>query len=82
MFGGTDGDESYNDVWPYDLATGSWSEQRPTGDLPAERSGQTMAYDPKQERVLVFGGTLESVVLDDTWAYDLNDDWQLPSLAA
>jgi N-acetylneuraminic acid mutarotase len=50
----------------------TWTELKPSGELPIGRGGQSMAYDPAGGRVIMFGGYYGggSSGLDETWAYD------------
>jgi N-acetylneuraminic acid mutarotase len=71
VFGGGDGDDSFNDTWGYEPASNTWTELKPSGALPPARHSHTMTYDPVTHRLIVFGGSDEDgMPLNDTWAYD------------
>ncbi len=65
-----------NDTWAYDPAANTWTDLKPSGALPSARFVPAMAYDPKTDRVIVFGGRSADVRFNDTWAYDpTSDTW-------
>jgi N-acetylneuraminic acid mutarotase len=72
LFGGSDGESGLNDTWAYDPAAGEWTDLLPVGDLPSERDGHAMVYDPGRNQVVMFGGWDERRNRDlaDTWVYD------------
>ena len=59
------------ETWAYDLDTGVWENRHPAVQPPA-RWGSMMVYDPKADRVLLYGGAnlFTGDVLGDLWAYD------------
>ena len=60
------------ETWAYDIETGVWENRRPATE-PPPRWGSMMVYDPKADRILLYGGTDwndGSTVLGDLWAYD------------
>lgn len=68
------------ETWAYDVETGVWENRHPTVQPPT-RWGSMMVYDPKADRVLLYGGAnfaegvacgfcTETTVLGDLWAYD------------
>lgn len=46
-------------------------------ESPPSRSEVRAVYDPKNERLLLFGGMRDKKFLDDTWAFDGNSWFQL-----
>ncbi|KAI9493120.1 hypothetical protein BDB00DRAFT_824491 [Zychaea mexicana] len=54
IFGGTDGDHLYNDVWAYDLHTRHWSQISAVGYIPVPREGCDAAL--AGDVMYVFGG--------------------------
>ena len=56
--------------------TGTWSQlPSASAQVPPARSEYSAAYDPKTQRVIVFGGTTltegaETMTSGETWAYD------------
>jgi hypothetical protein len=71
--------ESYNDLWSYTPGANTWTQLNPSGVLPAPRGFASMAYDPDQKVILLYGGVglttpfrsdMPSVSnLTDLWAY-------------
>lgn len=80
LFGGTTNaySQGLDDTWTYDLNTNTWTEMSPEL-APHHRWSAAMAYDEESDRIVMFGGASGgrfSVRLNDTWAYDLNqDEW-------
>lgn len=64
---------SLNDTWEYDGS--QWTQRYPT-TTPAGRCGQSMAFDPSRNKVVMFGGTSNNGLYNDTWEYD-GVDWRL-----
>ncbi|NHI88522.1 MAG: hypothetical protein EAX87_03305, partial [Candidatus Thorarchaeota archaeon] len=93
FFGGTEGwselrDEMRSETWTYDTNTETW-EMKSLEVKPPARSRGELAYDSASDRVILFEGVLDGgweteEVLNDCWAYDLNNnlwnnvdwDWQ------
>jgi hypothetical protein len=62
-------------VWTYDYNTNTWQEFEHRKDGPVSRDYQTLAYDEKNDRIIMYGGSEWGN--DETWIYDLNTDtWQ------
>jgi len=73
-----------NDIWAFDLASDRWSDLSP-GSRPDGRFFTAQAYDPRGDRVLVFGGNLGGSRSNQVWSFSLAArSWQLlaPSGAA
>ena len=60
----------FDDTWAYDPRVNTWAELHPAGDLPPARSGNTMVYDSRGGKVILFGGATLDSGFNDTWAYD------------
>jgi hypothetical protein len=61
-----------NDVWALTLdASPEWTQLFPTGTPPAARRSHSAAYDPLNDRMIIFGGYTGSSSLGDTWALSL-----------
>lgn len=60
-----------NETWIYDATLNAWTNVTPVVS-PPPRNTFGMAYDPRADRVVVFGGTGTGGVamLSDTWVYD------------
>jgi hypothetical protein len=75
VFGGFGNYPTYylKDVWALSLAGNpTWSEISPGGSTPSARWSPTAIYDPVRDRMVVFGGTIESGGSDnDVWALSL-----------
>ena len=72
VFGGWDDEEELDlgDTWAYQAEDNLWTKLDPSGDLPADRSGHAMVYDPVGEQVILFGGWSDTAYFNDTWSYD------------
>ncbi|MHA1964964.1 MAG: Kelch repeat-containing protein, partial [Candidatus Thorarchaeota archaeon] len=78
FFGGHQGFGSpIDDTWVYNPGTNVWTEMSPSIAPPA-RFAHKMAYDSESDRVILFGGAIDSLsFFSDTWAYDFNSDtWE------
>lgn len=81
LFGGTDPSDGsvLNDTWAYDYRRDRWTELRPRG-APSPRMGHYMAFEPRTNRLVLFGGFLSGFyeqVTGDTWIYDVaTNRWQ------
>ena len=77
LFGGyyySGGWRFWNDTWLYDVAGNVWSEKAPSVS-PSARYGHAMAYDPVNNKVVLYGG-YNGTYLNDTWLYDVvKDQW-------
>ncbi len=73
LFGGYNLQDSavLNDTWAYDYNTNSWTDMNPH-PAPPPRIYHAMAWDSASNSVILFGGVsrLYEPVLEDTWAYD------------
>lgn len=68
LFGGTDGNRWFNDVWTYDPRSNSWSQQDCIGYIPAPREGHSAAL--VGDVMYIFGGrTEEGTDLGDLAAF-------------
>ena len=76
LFGGRDtsavsGSGHFGDTWEYNGQTQTWT-QRPfvSPDAPSARFLHGMAYDSKRRVVVLFGGSDDSGLNDETWQYN------------
>lgn len=71
LFGGNDATGARGDTWEWDGT--AWTE-RPdaTTDTspPAARIEHALAYDPRRQRVILFGGRAGATKLNDSWEWD------------
>ncbi|HET9307736.1 MAG TPA: kelch repeat-containing protein [Candidatus Sulfotelmatobacter sp.] len=61
-----------NDVWVLSNAnsvngTPTWTQLTPSGTLPPARWGHAAAYDPINNRMVIYGGDNLNVTFGDTW---------------
>lgn len=57
LFGGTDGNSWFNDVWTYDPSTNAWSELDCIGYIPTAREGHAAAL--VNDTMYIFGGRIQ-----------------------
>ena len=57
-------------VWRYTPATGQWSRPTVSGPVPSPRGSPVWAYDPAQQRDVLFGGIGNGGPLNDTFEWD------------
>src|SRR5258706_15726087 len=82
VFGGSTSADyfgTHNDTWELDLkpALPSWRQLNPAGPFPAARRSLTSVFDPRRDRMVIFGGwdgqsNDLSSFLNDTWALSLS----------
>jgi hypothetical protein len=80
LFGGTNGEKRFNDLWVFDFTSNQWT-QIESETKPQARSGHSLVFDPKSERLFLFGGmktskTGEMILLRDLWIYSNESGWQ------
>lgn len=88
-FGGLESDgTATNDVWALDLRFGqeSWAEIEGGGLLPPNCVDMAAAYDPRNQRMIVYGG-LDGTgrIIGETWLLDLTlgqETWFSPASIA
>ena len=63
---------NYSDTWEWDGTNWTQSSIIPANSRwnPGSREGQSMAYDPRSERVILFGGTTAAGPQQDAWSWD------------
>jgi len=71
LFGGNAGPTIFNETWEYDFNTDTWTQLSPPTSPPGICAA-AMVCDSKRDRMILFGGSSVSGILNDTWAYDLN----------
>ncbi len=62
-----------NETWEYDYNTNTWTNLNPSvSPLPRGSASQSMVYDEKRDKMILFGGNAWDGVtfLDDTWEYN------------
>lgn len=65
LFGGAQGITRYGDTWTWDGTT--WTERTVPG--PSARTDAKMAWDPRRQRIVLFGG-FDGAIQSDTWEWD------------
>jgi hypothetical protein len=80
LFGGTRANVANprGDTWAFDAVTNAWTELRtPTG--PSPRGWHAMAFDPRDEVILLFGGgPNRNRYTAETWVFDpVAETWTL-----
>jgi hypothetical protein len=79
MFGGCSsgyGPCPQGDLWALDLTSGTWTELQPQAEKPSPRSNPSLAYDPTQRAIFLFGGKAQGGPVSDTWVYNLDgNEW-------
>ena len=64
-----------NETWLYDVSENTWTKREPATSPPPRRL-HDLAYDPVNNKVVLFGGYNESSYLNDTWVYDVDkNEW-------
>lgn len=63
----------YNDVWAFDLATGTWAEYLPPDPKPNIRYGTAAVFDPLARNLVTFAGFTNQGRFDDTWRFDVDN---------
>jgi N-acetylneuraminic acid mutarotase len=80
VFGGFNFNDNVatNDIWAYNYNNDTWTEMKPAVSPPG-RNFQSMAYDSKADRVIMWGGWGTTNADNDTslWVFDYNtDNWE------
>jgi len=74
LFGGTNPSDGslLNDTWAYDYHRNRWTDLAPR-HAPAPRMTHYMAFEPRTNRLVLFGGFLSPYdqATGDTWIYDV-----------
>lgn len=79
VFGGDDGAAKLNDTWQLSLAGEPAWAPIPSSVRPPARMNATMVYDPRRQRLVLFGGHLqngtgaEAARASDTWILPLGE---------
>ena len=75
LFGGYDGTKYINETWSYNYTSNNWTNMKPV-NAPSARYGHAMEYDSNHDQIILFGGSDGTKNLNDTWAYDYdNNNW-------
>jgi len=74
IFGGFDSNEFKGDTWIYNLTSNTWTDMNPQGNIPIARANLGMMYDVIHEVTIIFGGSSDLGLRDDTWKYNLSSN--------
>lgn len=66
------GEGALGTIWLFDFALSAWTEAvPPTGPAPEPRTSPVFVYNPRRNRVLLFGGkSAAGQLLADTWEFE------------
>lgn len=69
--------KAFNETWVYDYNSNTWTQMQPNIN-PEPRNFQGMAYDPKSNRTIVWGGSdFAGPSPKPLWSYDYNtNSWE------
>jgi N-acetylneuraminic acid mutarotase len=82
LFGGWSTQREFQDTWAYDPADNVWTELAPAGEVPSYRALAQMIYDPRVERMVLFGGGSGTETYDGTWHFDtVTKNWSMADLS-
>lgn len=74
LFGGAKSLNSFSDdTWSYNYNTNTWTNMSPM-TKPTALAWHAMAYDSRSDRTILFSGKPDGPALDETWAFDFNND--------
>lgn len=62
----------FNDVWSFDLTSGTWSEITTMGTQPNVRYGSGVVFDPQARDLVTFAGFTNQGRFGDTWRLDVD----------
>jgi N-acetylneuraminic acid mutarotase len=71
LYAGADSNyNAFQDTWSYDFNTNTWENRNPTSSPPA-LGAHALAYESKNEVVILFGGDVDPFLSTaETWVYD------------
>lgn len=72
LFGGGSNTGIVNDTWTFQLATTTWTRLNPPTS-PFPRYATMMSFDSQNGNILLFGGTSDLRLFNDTWIFNLAD---------
>ena len=64
----TGSETPFDDMWIYDYNTNTWMEVDLYGS-PDARSGHEMVYDPKEDLIILMGGSGDDIQVNDMWIF-------------
>ncbi|MFH1572014.1 MAG: kelch repeat-containing protein [Gemmatimonadota bacterium] len=76
------GTRLFDDVWVYDLQSGTWRGVATGDPRPARRYGSAAIYDPRRRGLVAFAGFTDEGRFEDTWRLDLESGaWRQVAVA-
>ena len=70
VFGGGTYGVAGNELWKFDATNGAWQQVTPSGAIPPARRFGALAYDSRNDVILLWGGIVDDVTqLNDTWIF-------------
>ena len=83
LFGGRNGADTYDDLWRYEVVSGTWAQVTPAGPSPTARFGHNAVWAAGIGLVL-FAGQGPDGFFNDMWAFDpaINEWRQLQTAGA
>ena len=69
LFGGRSAGIPLNDLWEFNVDEPAWTQVEPGGPSPPARFGHNAVFDPRDRRMLVFGGQAGEAFFNDLWAF-------------
>jgi N-acetylneuraminic acid mutarotase len=75
LFGGNGSSGLLNDTWTFNARdnANTWTNLNPSSS-PSPLYGASMAFDPLNGQITLFGGSGNSGLVNQTWAFSANDD--------
>ena len=71
IYGGSQADTTFGDVWRFSFARSSWSKVSTVGSAPEPRDGHSAIYYPVENSMIVFGGWHNGSPSNDVWKLSL-----------
>ena|GEM_PF-1257501 len=79
LFGGSDGNNTFDDTWDWDSAAGTWTSR--TSGAPSARWAHGLAYDSARGKMVLFGGRGPGGFFGDTWEWNaFQSTWTLRAI--
>jgi hypothetical protein len=74
LFGGRSAGTPLNDLWSLNVDDPAWEQVQPGGPLPPPRFGHNAVFDPRERRMVIFGGQAGEAFFNDLWAFTSQDN--------
>ncbi|CAM6005868.1 unnamed protein product [Sphagnum balticum] len=77
IFGGSDGNDSRNDIYEFDLVTANWKKIESKGNIPTPREGHSACLI-ESRYIVIYGGWNGEKTFDDLYVFDVTTSaWKL-----